>query len=210
MTTTSLARTDLATHAAQVEAVFVHIAETRMAGVPVLNGALGVALRGFQDMAGDRVGVLVTPWFMNLICFPPDGRSAVRRVGTQAGRRLPSGVYDAVWNHEDALGGYWSISLFSPMHQFADMDAAVATADATLALMLAADADEDEDDAVRDAAREVSVLPAAPVDVEARLALADHQAAADAAKQAEEDSERAAPALDRRALLGLRGRADAA
>lgn len=128
---------DIAAQAAQIEATFAHIAVTRMAGVPVLNPALGVALRGFQAHGAHHLGVLVTPWFMNLIAFAT-AEEAPTRVGDKTMLVLPSGAYEAIRGHEAALGAYWAVSLFSPMGDFADMDTAIATADAALAEFLAA------------------------------------------------------------------------
>lgn len=132
-----MTETDLDAQAALIEATFAHIAATRMAGIPVLNPALGVALRGFQDHGAYRLGVLVTPWFMNLMAFAR-GEEAPARVGAKIMLALPSGAYEAVRGHEDALGAYWSVSLFSPMGDFADMETALATADAALIEVLAA------------------------------------------------------------------------
>jgi len=132
-----MTETDLAPQAAQIEATFTHIATTRMAGIPVLNPALTVALRGFQLHGAHRLGVLITPWFMNLIAFAT-AEEAPARVGAKMMLALPSGAYEAIRGHEDSLGAYWSVSLFSPMGDFADMDTAIATADAALAELLAA------------------------------------------------------------------------
>jgi hydrogenase-1 operon protein HyaF len=123
--------------AARVEATFAMIASTRMAGVPVMNPALGVAMRGMCRHGGHDMGVLVTPWFMNLMAFPVEAGSP-GRVGEKASLALPSGAYEAIRGHEDELGSYWAVSLFSPMDQFADMDAALATADAAMAELMTA------------------------------------------------------------------------
>ena len=54
----------------KLEAVFRHIAATRMAGVSILNPALEVEAVGFRNWRDDWFGVLITPWFMSLICLP--------------------------------------------------------------------------------------------------------------------------------------------
>ena len=124
--------TDAPALSARIEGTFTRIAATRMAGVPVMNPALSVAMRGLRRHGGHWVGVLVTPWFMNLLLLPVADDGA-RRVGEKTALALPSGGYEGIWGHEDALGGYWSCSLFSPMFDFADQETAVATADAALA-----------------------------------------------------------------------------
>ena len=68
---------------AQLEQVFANIGATRMHGVPVLNKALRVQALGFEIVdrdggpdgydGGDAqvlLGILITPWFMNLLRLP--------------------------------------------------------------------------------------------------------------------------------------------
>ncbi|MEW5998584.1 MAG: [NiFe]-hydrogenase assembly chaperone HybE [Pseudomonadota bacterium] len=187
-----------------VEKTFRHIAETQMAGVPVCNPRLGVAMRGWRALGEEQMGVLITPWFMNLMIFPPSDSGNARRVGTASARQLPAGTFDSTWGYEQMIGGYWSVSLFSPMNEFADMAAAVDTADAALEMLFAAPPEIE-----RAELQEAMVQPAAARDVAARLA-EEEAAAAKAAAQREagaaRDTEMAdRPAsVDRRALFGLR------
>lgn len=209
----------LAALAERIEQQFRLIAETRMQGVPILNPALGVAMRGLRLHEGYHAGILVTPWFMNLMLLPVDQSTHGRRVGVTSDIALPSGIYDAMWCHEEALGGYWSVSLFSPMQDFADMEGAVATADATLDLLFARDEAVDDNGWM-----EASVQPAAARGVEARIAeqaaeaermaterLANEQLAAvreaERERSLEPDGEAVdneQPDLRRRAMFGLR------
>jgi len=100
-----------------------------------MNRALRVEARGFARMRDSWAGMLITPWFMNVMIVPDD--APTRQIGTKTTQMLPSGQYEAVWGHEEALGGFWSISLFSPMFEFEDHASAVATADAALNEMMA-------------------------------------------------------------------------
>jgi len=122
---------------ARVERVFTMIATVRMAGIPVLNPALGVALCGLETFGGHDVGVLVTPWFMNIMAFPLGAPEPVR-VGTKRDLVLPSGAYEAIAGFEDELGPYWMVSLFSPMGAFETMEAALATAQAAMVEIMTA------------------------------------------------------------------------
>lgn len=120
--------------AGQLESVFKRIAATRMAGVGILNPALEVEAVGFRRWGNEWVGVLITPWFMNLICLPSpastwDGLSS----GTKRNRELPSGSFEFLTAQEDELGPYLTSSLFSPMFDFPDMERAREVAAATLA-----------------------------------------------------------------------------
>lgn len=113
--------------ALRLEAIFRVIARTRMAGVAILNPALEVEAVGFRRHGDDWVGVLITPWFMSLICLP-DAASAketqpreTQSSGTKREVALPSGAYEFLTAHEDELGPYLTSSLFSPMFEFPDM-----------------------------------------------------------------------------------------
>lgn len=122
------------TRAAELAAVFGHIAATRMAGVALLNPALAVEAVGFRPWREDWVGVLITPWFMSLICLPgADSATESRASGSKQHVTLPSGDYEFLSAHEEALGPYLTSSLFSPMFEFPDMARARAVAEAVLA-----------------------------------------------------------------------------
>jgi [NiFe] hydrogenase assembly HybE family chaperone len=120
--------------ASRLETVFRHIADTRMAGVALLNPALAVEAAGFRRWGDSWVGVLITPWFMSLICLP-DAASAwpIDASGTKRDVALPSGSYAFLCAHEVALGPYLTSSLFSPMFEFPDMDRARTVAAAAIA-----------------------------------------------------------------------------
>jgi [NiFe] hydrogenase assembly HybE family chaperone len=126
---------------ARVEHVFGRIHATRMQGLPFLNPALRVEAVGFRRWDGRWLGVLITPWFMNLLLLP-DADAAWRHVrhGDSIGYVLPAGVFEFIGAHEPALGDYQSCSLFSPVFEFADQDGARATALAALAALFSAQA----------------------------------------------------------------------
>ena len=120
---------------ALLEATFARIHETRMAGLPFLNPALRVEAVGFRRWQGMWLGVLITPWFMNLLLLPADtaGDAWPRvRYGESLAYRLPAGVFEFIRAQEPPLGDYQSCSLFSPMAAFADQAGARATAVAAL------------------------------------------------------------------------------
>jgi [NiFe] hydrogenase assembly HybE family chaperone len=126
------------TLAGGLERVFTQIQEQRMDGVPVLNPRLRVQAVGFHPRDGAFLGVLITPWFMNLVLLPEEGDGwQDLPVGSTVRHHFPAGEYDFIVGHEEGLGRYQSCSLFSPMFEFADMAAAVATAEAALEALLA-------------------------------------------------------------------------
>ncbi len=173
---------------ARLVAHYADVAATRMADVPICNPALAVDAIGFDRMVGgERLGVLVTPWFMSAVLVPaPDVAPA--QIGEKRRVRLPAGWFSFVAHDEPGIGGFWTCSLMSPVFELADQATAMAAAEAALDTLLSA-----------------GDLP----DAEERAIAAAWQPAPEpeAAEAANDDP--AEPAMPtRRALLRLRTRAD--
>ncbi|WP_114968372.1 [NiFe]-hydrogenase assembly chaperone HybE [Rhodoferax ferrireducens] len=124
--------------------LFDNVAQARMAGVPILNPALRVEALGFELCEGDgaeaggthgAVGVLVTPWFMNLVWFPLDRIDQPDRAGSSRVHQVGAESFDFIAGHEPAFGSFEACSLFSPMFEFPDQAAASATGAAVLATL---------------------------------------------------------------------------
>lgn len=132
-------RRPLAERVRRLESTFDTIRATRMQGVPLLHGGLRVEAVGFVPEADGAVasGVLVTPWFMSLVRLPLHGAAAAAMLapGVDGVREWGAYAFDFLGAHEPAIGAYETSSLFSPMAEFADQAAAVATARAVLALL---------------------------------------------------------------------------
>lgn len=120
---------------AALEALFTRIAATRMQGVPVLNERLRVQAVGFETVGEGEaaVGVLITPWFMNLVWLPLADASDTTAVGATRERPVGDERFPFIGAHEEGFGASEACSLFSPMFEFADHAAAQATAEAVLA-----------------------------------------------------------------------------
>ena len=105
-----------------------------MKGLPVYNPTLAVEAIGFRSHDGREVGVMVTPWFMNIMVLPSEADRAVWLNGGTLRLSFPSGVYDFMVSELADVGLIASCSLFSPMNNFTDHEAAqiaaVAAADA--------------------------------------------------------------------------------
>ncbi|GBQ91335.1 rubredoxin [Gluconacetobacter johannae DSM 13595] len=130
-------RTPAALLAARLEEAFREIHVGKMRGIPLLNEALGVKAVGFRAYDGHLLGVLVTPWFMNLILAPgaDDDWSALAS-GAKELIAFPSGTYEFTAVNRTAQGAelppYKACALFSPMFEFSTMLQATDTAEATL------------------------------------------------------------------------------
>lgn len=112
-----------------IESRYNDILHTKMEGVAVLNHKLQVKALGFQPFAEELLGVLITPWFMNLMLLPDESTEWTESdVGRKLMRTLPSGSYEFILGWDEILGGYGMCALFSPMFDFVDQEAAVATA----------------------------------------------------------------------------------
>ncbi|NRP74930.1 Hydrogenase-2 operon protein HybE [Ensifer psoraleae] len=108
-----------------------HVHVTAMADVSICNPALGVAATGCRAFGGRAFGIVTTPWFMNLVAIDlPDGAPSAAAVsGTTLRVGLPAGEVEFIIGELDGIGRVDSCSLFSPVFEFAAMEAALATAE---------------------------------------------------------------------------------
>ncbi|WP_432474063.1 [NiFe]-hydrogenase assembly chaperone HybE [Amphritea sp. HPY] len=132
---------------ADIESRYRDILHQQMEGVALVNQRLDVAAIGFRELLNDsvnradgvsfddaeQIGVLLTPWFMNLMLLPGSSEQWTEQLaGTKTTRRLPSGRYEFIYGWDPVLGGYGMCALFSPMFEFDSQQQAVATADEVL------------------------------------------------------------------------------
>lgn len=128
--------------AAELERTFERIRVERMADVPILNNRLRVEAVGFEPCESELVGVLVTPWFMNLMLVPADPDAPTTELpGETRVASFPAGNFEFIAGFEEGFGHYRMCSLFSPMFDFADHAAAVATAEAVMEGIMQPDQD---------------------------------------------------------------------
>ena len=121
-------RVDIAARVAALKAAYL-AADVRMRSLPVYNPALMVDAVGFRPYGEDEiVGVIITPWCMNLMVTSLDADAIGRPEGTKRPRAFPSGEYEFVAGLLDGVGPIESCSLFSPMEEFGDMDVAMEVA----------------------------------------------------------------------------------
>ncbi len=113
----------------QLEQCYQLIQQQRMKGIPILNKKITIAAIDFHIWQERYIGILITPWFMNLVLLPADDENwNDLNPLTQQTHKFPSGHYTFTTTHETDIGTYQMCSLFSPMFEFADHQAAVQTA----------------------------------------------------------------------------------
>ncbi|MES9833864.1 MAG: [NiFe]-hydrogenase assembly chaperone HybE [Candidatus Thiodiazotropha sp. DIVDIV] len=121
----------------QIETVFKGIEQEQMQGIPLLNPTLKVETIGFQHYQGRPVGVLITPWLMNLVLLPGDDDEwSDLKLGEKYQHRLPANEYRFMVNEIEGIGICQTHSLYSPMHEFMDQDHAVAAAENFMKMLM--------------------------------------------------------------------------
>lgn len=123
---------------AQVEEAFKQIQQQQMADLPFMNEALSVAAVGFSLFEGDWLGVLLTPWTLNLMLLPgPDREWQEFTVGQKVGLKLPSADYPFTAGEHEALGQYLACSVRSPVQDIPSQKAALQLAEDLSRLVIA-------------------------------------------------------------------------
>ena len=91
----------------------------------LVNPNLEVEAVGFAPWQGHWLGVVVTPWFMNVVLLPrTQSRWQSLRPGDKRKLSFPAGIYEFIAASDPGVGEYQSCSLFSPMQQFESHEAA--------------------------------------------------------------------------------------
>jgi [NiFe] hydrogenase assembly HybE family chaperone len=113
----------------KLEEIFNRIAQTRMIDLPILNSAMRVEAVGFRLWEGHWVGVLVTPWMINLVLLKGEGTPLLSlALGEKKTWRFPSGNYEFMGLNEPMLGACHICSLISPVVNFTTHKEAVTIA----------------------------------------------------------------------------------
>lgn len=138
---------------------FTEIFHARMRDLPMVNQALHVQAIGFQPYQGGFLGVLIAPWFMNLVLLPAADRPALAS-GSKEVLAFPSGDYEFMHASREMVGPYLACALFSPMGDFTSQLQAVEVARAAMAELFKIEnrAETDRAADIR-AAREADLLP---------------------------------------------------
>lgn len=89
-----------------------------MQGLPIVHPDLEVEAVGFAPWDDHELGVLITPWFMNLVLLPWSTKFDGLPQGDEVEFRFPSGPCDFTVNQDEILGAYLSAVLFRTVVNF--------------------------------------------------------------------------------------------
>ena len=119
------------------------IYKERMQDLPIVNTRLDVEAVGFEQWEDKDLGILITPWFMNLVLLPDSDRLTDLPQGERVECQFPSGPCELTVYHDEGLGSYLAAVLFSTVADFPDQDVARAVAEEALAQILAEPAEKE-------------------------------------------------------------------
>lgn len=123
---------------ALLEAHYRHLWATRMHEMPFVNLALDVAAVGFRRHDGDWLGVMITPWFLNLFLICGGGGLwGDIPAGQRRYLNLPCGTLQFLADDDPDLGPYQYCPLIAPVSVLPDMATARQAALEALATVLA-------------------------------------------------------------------------
>ncbi|KRR28101.1 hypothetical protein CQ14_37150 [Bradyrhizobium lablabi] len=121
----------------RLAAAYRDITDRTMRHLPIFNDVLSIAAIDFRAREGRVVGMMVTPWFMNVVTLMRDCTSqSSPSPGSNLRLRFPAGEIEFTVSEPAAVGLIASYSLFSPMFEFEHMASARATAEAGLAALM--------------------------------------------------------------------------
>ena len=116
-----------------LENCFNKIHQQRMQGIPILNDSLHVSGVGFHPWQGFWLGVLITPWFINLVLLPATKTTVnLPGIGKKFTLALPSGKFTFITAYEEEIGSFLACSLISPVTEIATQALAQETAEEVL------------------------------------------------------------------------------
>lgn len=147
--------TDAPDRVAELVERFCVIDRERMAGLPLCNPDLEVEAVGFRVFEEYRLGVLITPWCMNLVLLSEDDAWREWEQGSDSEWTFPAGPYEFTTCRDEVLPTYLSAVLFRTVQDFPDQETARAVAAEIMERLFAAvdTADEPAGNAVGDGKR---------------------------------------------------------
>jgi [NiFe] hydrogenase assembly HybE family chaperone len=116
-----------------LERVFLQIQQERMQDIPILNPALQVRALGFvvaEHANTEKVGfgILLTPWFMNVMLLPLHAVSRNHLDGKTETYLIGEDAFSFISGSEQGIASYQMCSMFSPVLEFQNQQVACETA----------------------------------------------------------------------------------
>lgn len=96
------------------------IYDDRMQDLPIVNAKLDVEAVGFQAYDEHQIGVLITPWFMNLVLLLGSDIGSRLKQGSKSTLKFPSGPVEFTTAQDEVLGAYLTAVLFRSVAEFPD------------------------------------------------------------------------------------------
>lgn len=161
----STLRSEMAARTKALVADFTEVFHSKMRDLPMVNKALHVQAVEFRPFEGGLLGILIAPWFMNLV-FLPGAERPVLKVGAKEVLAFPSGAYEFMHASREMVGPYLACALFSPMGDFTSQLQAVDVARAAMVELFKSEnrAETDRSADIR-AQREAELAPQPEPDV---------------------------------------------
>lgn len=117
-----------------LESHYQHVWETRMQDLPFVNPVLAVKAVSFQRHEGDWLGVMITPWFLNLFLLSGGGQLwGDIPAGERRYLNLPCGTLQFIADDDPDLGPYQYCPLIAPVSAIPDMATALKAAQDAMA-----------------------------------------------------------------------------
>jgi len=111
--------------AADVLAHYQEVWQAQRHDLPLVNHALTVEVHGFIRYRDDWLGVVITPWFLNLFLLSGGGELwGDIPAGQRRYLNLPCGTLQFIADDDPALGPYQYCPLIAPVSGLSDMGAA--------------------------------------------------------------------------------------
>ncbi len=105
-----------------LEAHYRRVWATRMHDLPFVNAVLTVEAVGFRRFEGDWLGVVITPWFLNLVLVSGGGQLwGDIPAGERRYLNLPCGTMQFIADDDPDIGPYQYCPLIAPVSNLPDM-----------------------------------------------------------------------------------------
>ncbi|MEQ3652437.1 MAG: [NiFe]-hydrogenase assembly chaperone HybE [Glaciecola sp.] len=162
---------------AELVVAYKKISHKQMRDMPFYNPELDVEAIGFDDYLGDTLGVMISPWFLNLVLLPhtDNKRAQVSQisVGEKIALAMPSGKFDFIKADIEDVGSFLTCSLLSPVFELTSQNLAQETAEASLEVILTYPESEHEQQAESQALSRRDIITGMRAKVKARNKTSD-------------------------------------